>query len=318
MGCDIVFKADGTVEGAGSSAEGKFMIKGVYNLCSGIVAWRQVTSSSHSCAKSSIRIAAEFYGEVSKLQGRTQITGTFLTIKGRYCVMKLRSTCEKERAIANTGNVGSLPTLLTGSMIPRKEGKENKSSIFLNDASSMVDSETQTEAAFAEEEAAGTQEWRLSAKKMDSETQMQTIHAEEEAGGKLEVASEVNSETMEAATKCLRRGESRWHDCGTLEVSSRLECEVRMEGGFAVFADSEPELKEPGCTPEVSSWMDPETKMEAAFAVLNDSEPKDEEVGGAQQYSLDAFDHFYPKNIDSRMEAAFAVFDDSDFEDDEA
>jgi len=243
---DIVFKTDGTVEGSGSSSEGKFMIKGIYNLCSGIVAWRSSTSGS--------RTAAEFYGEVSKVRGMTQITGTFLTSFGRYCIVSLRSACERGTA---------LPTLLTGSTTPKREGKENATSFFLKcviEEPSMVDSETQTspkknalgikqlfsetqtEAAFAAKEADRTQDVPSTS---DSGTQMDAICKEQAPADMLEVTFGLDSRMqMEVASAVVNAGgmqeefysemqmetvHALQEPLGTEEEPSRVESEVQME-----------------------------------------------------------------------------------------
>jgi hypothetical protein len=47
----ITFKANGFVEGSGSSSEGDFHINGVYDRCTGIVAWSQFPSNPRPNAK---------------------------------------------------------------------------------------------------------------------------------------------------------------------------------------------------------------------------------------------------------------------------
>jgi len=81
----ITFRSDGAVEGSGSSKEGEFNVKGVYNRCTGIVTWGQVPANPRPNAK-----ATEFYGDVSSfVTGPAKITGTFVTSNGRYCIVNL-------------------------------------------------------------------------------------------------------------------------------------------------------------------------------------------------------------------------------------
>lgn len=92
---NIIFKADGAVEGSGSSSEGSFNLHGVYNSRSGTVAWRQVSASCpvwyNSCSKYGDKVESEFFGTVSHSAGTgpCRITGTFLTDLGRYCSVSL-------------------------------------------------------------------------------------------------------------------------------------------------------------------------------------------------------------------------------------
>lgn len=85
---DIVFKPDGSIEGAGCSNEGRFIIQGVYNLCKQRVAWRQLSppDAHQGCGT---KLAAEFFGEMSIVGAQTQITGSFVTNHGRYCIVRL-------------------------------------------------------------------------------------------------------------------------------------------------------------------------------------------------------------------------------------
>lgn len=85
---NIVFKPDGSIEGFGCSNEGRFIIQGVYNLCKQRVAWRQLspTDVHQGCGT---ELAAEFFGEISILESRTQITGSFVTNHGRYCIVRV-------------------------------------------------------------------------------------------------------------------------------------------------------------------------------------------------------------------------------------
>merc|ERR1740138_1201779 len=114
----------------------------------------------------------------------TQITGTFLTSTGRYCIVSLRSAC-----------LGSLPTLLTASTTPKREGKENATSFFLKcviEEPSMVDSETQT----------SPKKNALGIKQLFSETQTEAAFAAKEADGTQDVPSTSDSGTqMEAICK---------------------------------------------------------------------------------------------------------------------
>jgi len=112
----IVFKSDGAVEGSGSSTEGNFTIKGVYNLRTGFVAWRQASASCpvwhNPCSKYGAMLESEFFGSVSNFAGPgpARLTGTFLTDLGRYCAVNLLCPRDNE---AKTGEVVALPTLLT-------------------------------------------------------------------------------------------------------------------------------------------------------------------------------------------------------------
>lgn len=98
----IIFKPDGGIEGSGSSAEGNFTIKGICNLRTGVIAWRQQSPSSPSCIEYGSKIAAEFYGKLRYFKGLNpaQVTGTFLTNKGRYCEVNLRC-CETASEVAS-------------------------------------------------------------------------------------------------------------------------------------------------------------------------------------------------------------------------
>merc|ERR1712224_294296 len=122
----LTFKANGAVLGTGSSAEGEFSISGIYNLYTGIVAWSQFPLKPRPNAK-----ATEFYGDVSIFaSGPAKITGTFLTPNGRYCIVNLvqptTSECNgkiKEESGLPQSSPTALPTLLTGSMTPIRDGK---------------------------------------------------------------------------------------------------------------------------------------------------------------------------------------------------
>jgi hypothetical protein len=117
---NIVFKADGDIEGSGSSTEGVFTIKGVYNLETGTVAWRQSAASCpvwhNPCTKYGAKVESEFFGEMSNLAvpGPVRITGTFLTDLGRYCAVNLQCPRASEAEIT----VG-LPNLLTARVTRR-------------------------------------------------------------------------------------------------------------------------------------------------------------------------------------------------------
>jgi len=92
---NIVFKGDGAVVGSGSSSEGSFSIRGVYNCRTGTVAWRQEAESCpvwhNPCTRYGVRVESEFFGVVSNFEGNgpTRISGTFLTDLGRYCEVNL-------------------------------------------------------------------------------------------------------------------------------------------------------------------------------------------------------------------------------------
>jgi hypothetical protein len=113
---NIVFKADGVIEGSGSSQEGTFTIQGAYNSQTGAVAWRQTAGACpvwyNPCAKYGEKVEAEFCGELSNFtdQGPVRITGTFLTDFGRYCAVNI--VCPAT-VITTTTAVEALPTLLT-------------------------------------------------------------------------------------------------------------------------------------------------------------------------------------------------------------
>lgn len=127
----ITFRADGAVEGSGSSKDGEFNVKGVYNRCTGIVAWGQVPVNPRPNAR-----ATEFYGDVSSFAtGPAKITGTFLSSTGHYCVVNLvgsgatisesnavTASCSKLRDPLGPSatptprgvDAADLPTILTG------------------------------------------------------------------------------------------------------------------------------------------------------------------------------------------------------------
>lgn len=301
VNCNINFKADGTVEGSGSSTEGKFRIKGIYNLRSGKVAWRQLSSNSSNCSECGTRVASEFFGEVTTLQGSTHIAGTFLTTKGRYCVMNLMSVTERQTAIENAE---ALPTLLTGSMSrniklpPIKEETSfilKVSSTDRHDMSSKVNCEANKESSYP---------------------LLESPAVEDKVGGIQEVPSEMCG--VEKQKECVAQP----------EVPSRMDSNKHMEAALAVFADGESEEEEANSTqeecelgltthliytslkrktPGPSSTRDSNKNVEAAFAVFADSESEDEEACAMQEASSE---------MDSKahIEAAFAVFGESESE----
>eukprot|EP00746_Dinoflagellata_sp_MGD_P072288 gnl/MRDRNA2_/MRDRNA2_29351_c1_seq2.p1 gnl/MRDRNA2_/MRDRNA2_29351_c1~~gnl/MRDRNA2_/MRDRNA2_29351_c1_seq2.p1 ORF type:complete len:258 (-),score=44.23 gnl/MRDRNA2_/MRDRNA2_29351_c1_seq2:219-878(-) len=112
----LSFKPCGTVEGSGSIPEGDFIVKGVYNMAKGTVAWRQSPSSS-SCCEHESKLTAEFVGELTlplnpnwpSHQGG--ICGSFLTTSGDYYGVEL----DGAEIQSSCGNLPEpLPTLLTG------------------------------------------------------------------------------------------------------------------------------------------------------------------------------------------------------------
>lgn len=113
MMCSLSFKPCGTVEGTGSIPEGDFIIKGVYNIAKGIVAWRQSPLSTSSCEHES-SLTAEFVGELTLAHGPRQqgsIVGSFLTASGNYYSVDL---WDLEIQPHNAKLPLPLPTLLTG------------------------------------------------------------------------------------------------------------------------------------------------------------------------------------------------------------
>jgi len=134
----ITFRADGAVEGSCSSKDGEFNVKGVYNRCTGIVAWGQIPANPRPNAR-----ATEFYGDVSSFTtGPAKITGTFLTSTGHYgvvnlvgsgattyesnevaaCCSKLRDTSGPRHSSATPTPAAALPTILTGNVPPFRAG----------------------------------------------------------------------------------------------------------------------------------------------------------------------------------------------------
>lgn len=128
----MVFKPDGAVEGSGSSKEGRFKIQGVYNLRSGILAWRQLSppDAHQGCGT---KLAAEFFGSICSIAGRKHITGTFLTNTGRYCVVKLVSPKDSEpvAVVSRLGAVGASSRHFSAeaAALPRLLGSPKKGSL---------------------------------------------------------------------------------------------------------------------------------------------------------------------------------------------
>jgi len=191
---DIVFKADGTIEGSGSSAEGNFKINGSYNLRDGTVAWRQAAPKCpvwyNPCSKYGAKIEAEFFGRMRNFQGPdpTRITGTFLTDHGRYCALNLYltgmdTTTADTKCTAGQARAAmeQLPTLLsagqfrsafvTGKWLPlTKEDQESvckrkqiqKQRTNYSDTYHSWDDEDKDEDQDEEEPASQTASWQAS------------------------------------------------------------------------------------------------------------------------------------------------------------
>merc|ERR1719313_47731 len=120
----LTFKPCGTVEGSASSAEGKFNIKGVYNMLKGTVQWRQSSQHAASSSEYGQKGSAEFVGDLilaSQPSEQGAIVGTFLTTGGGYYQVEIRdplAAIQPEQAQP----VLPLPTLLTGGCTPKGAG----------------------------------------------------------------------------------------------------------------------------------------------------------------------------------------------------
>lgn len=114
----LSFNPCGTVEGTGSIPEGEFVVKGVYNMAKGIVAWRQIPSAS-PCEHES-KLTAEFVGEIFGGSHLGRIVGSVLTTSGEYYSVDLRVP-----QIQASDAKLPLPTLLTGgASMPKGAGTQ--------------------------------------------------------------------------------------------------------------------------------------------------------------------------------------------------
>jgi hypothetical protein len=119
----LTFKPCGAVEGSATSAQGKFNIKGVYNILKGTVQWRQSSQHASSSSEYGQKGSAEFVGDLILAKERCDgaIVGTFLTTHGGYYHVELIDPL----AAAQPKHVKPLlplPTLLTGGCTPKGAG----------------------------------------------------------------------------------------------------------------------------------------------------------------------------------------------------
>jgi hypothetical protein len=124
----LTFKPCGTVEGTGSIPEGDFIVRGVYNMAKGTVAWHQSPSSTSPCEDES-RLTSEFVGELTLACWPFQqpsIVGSFLTASGNYYSVELRDPEFKFQ----DDDKKHLPTLLTKGTC--NTGKADASSRFVS------------------------------------------------------------------------------------------------------------------------------------------------------------------------------------------
>jgi len=120
----LLFKPCGAVEGSGSSPDGKFLVKGVYDMLKGTVAWRQSSPHAASSCEYGSKLTAEFVGDLILAHWPSQqaaIVGTFLTTGGGYYNVELR---DPETAFQPRQKKSPLPlpTLLTGGCTPKGAG----------------------------------------------------------------------------------------------------------------------------------------------------------------------------------------------------
>jgi hypothetical protein len=121
---NLTFKPCGTVEGTVTSADGKFKIKGVYNMLKGTVQWRQSPLHAASSSEYGAKGAAEFVGDLilpRKPSEQGAIVGTSLSTSGAYYKVEIRdplAAIQPEQA----KSVLPLPTLLTGGCTPKGAG----------------------------------------------------------------------------------------------------------------------------------------------------------------------------------------------------
>lgn len=117
----LLFKPCGTIEGTGSSPEGKFKIKGVYNMLKGTVAWRQSSPHAASSSEYGNKMTAEFVGDLILAHFPSQqgaIVGTFLTTGGEFYNIELKDPEAVFQPHQKTKPL-PLPTLLTGGCTPK-------------------------------------------------------------------------------------------------------------------------------------------------------------------------------------------------------
>lgn len=117
----LSFKPCGTLEGIGNSPVGKFVIKGVYNMQKGTVAWRQSSPHAPSSCEYGSKMIAEFVGDLTLAHWPSQpgsIVGTWLTTSGEFYEVKLRDPQATFHPHLQTVPL-PLPTLLTGGCTPR-------------------------------------------------------------------------------------------------------------------------------------------------------------------------------------------------------
>jgi len=114
----LSFKPCGTVDGKGSTPAGDFIVKGVYALDTGTVAWRQSPLRDRLTGNS--EMIAEFVGTFSPANWPSQcrtIVGSFLTFGGDYFSVNLQDP-ELQPLCAKLPS--ALPTLLTaGTCTPK-------------------------------------------------------------------------------------------------------------------------------------------------------------------------------------------------------
>lgn len=117
----LSFKPCGALEGFGSSPEGQFIVKGVYNMLKGTVAWRQSSPHCASSCEYGHKLTAEFVGDLILAHWPAQqgaIVGTFLTTGGGYYNVELWDP-ESPFQPSNAKAPLPLPTLLTGGCTPK-------------------------------------------------------------------------------------------------------------------------------------------------------------------------------------------------------
>lgn len=117
----LSFKACGAIEGSATSAEGKFLVKGVYNVIKGTVQWRQSSPHAASSSQYGTKGSAEFVGDLipANLPSKQgAIVGTFLTTSGGYYNVELWDPVAAVQPQCVKAPL-PLPTLLTGGCTPK-------------------------------------------------------------------------------------------------------------------------------------------------------------------------------------------------------
>lgn len=120
----LTFKPCGAVEGSATSAEGKFNIKGVYNMLKGTVQWRQSSQHAASSSEYGQKGSAEFVGDLILANHPSEqgaIVGTFLTTSGGYYHVELMDPLAATQP-THVKPLLPLPTLLTGGCTPKGAG----------------------------------------------------------------------------------------------------------------------------------------------------------------------------------------------------